>query len=292
MRVRFLAVAAVLCAAGCGSASAHHSTLAPGTLAALAERPGLKTVALTPGDADFSPGPVRYSFLVVADDGRPVSKPTADVWVARAYKAKPYERATAKLETIGIPGGPDSSPDSSSIYVVLLRAPATGTFWLLARPKDSKIAGLGNVVVRPRSYSPAVGAKAPASRTPTLATTRGRLAPLTTATHPDRQLYTTSVAEALAKHVPFVVTFATPKFCTSRTCGPVVDVGSSTSRCTSTTIRRGVTTAGCANGDCRASRGCSSSVATVASRASSRARSRSTSCTRRSRSCCIDPNRG
>jgi hypothetical protein len=25
-------------------------------------------------------------------------------------------------------------------------------------------------------------------------------------------------------HEPFVVTFATPKFCTSRTCGPVVDV--------------------------------------------------------------------
>ena len=33
-----------------------------------------------------------------------------------------------------------------------------------------------------------------------------------------------SVAGALAAHRPFVVTFATPKFCTSRTCGPVVDV--------------------------------------------------------------------
>jgi len=33
-----------------------------------------------------------------------------------------------------------------------------------------------------------------------------------------------SVAGTLAEHRPFVVTFATPKFCTSRTCGPVVDV--------------------------------------------------------------------
>jgi hypothetical protein len=33
-----------------------------------------------------------------------------------------------------------------------------------------------------------------------------------------------SVAGSLAAHTPFVVTFATPKFCTSRTCGPVVDV--------------------------------------------------------------------
>ena len=33
-----------------------------------------------------------------------------------------------------------------------------------------------------------------------------------------------SVADSLRAHRPFVVTFATPKFCTSRTCGPVVDV--------------------------------------------------------------------
>ena len=98
---------------------------------------------------------------------------------------------------------------------------------MLARPRGSKISGIGNVVVRPRSYSPAVGAKAPASRTPTLATAAASCAPLTTARHPDRQLYTTSVAQALKAHEPFVVTFATPKFCTSRTCGPVVDVVSS-----------------------------------------------------------------
>jgi hypothetical protein len=84
--------------------------------------------------------------------------------------------------------------------------------------------GLGNIVVHRHSYSPPVGAKAPASRTPTLASTGGRLATLTTATHPDRRLYTSSVAQAVAAHVPFVVAFATPKFCTSRTCGPVVDV--------------------------------------------------------------------
>ena len=33
-----------------------------------------------------------------------------------------------------------------------------------------------------------------------------------------------SAIESLAAHKPFVLTFATPKFCTSRTCGPVVDV--------------------------------------------------------------------
>jgi hypothetical protein len=196
----------------------------PGTLKALALGPGLKTVALTPGDADFSPGPIRYSFLVVGKDGRQVSKPTAKVWIARGYDQKPSQQTTAKLETIGIPGRSDAALETPSIYVVHFRAPAPGTYWILAKPQGTTVGGLGNVVVQRHSYSPAVGARAAASRTPTLATTGGRLAPLTTATHPDRGLYTTSVAEALAAHEPFVVTFATPKFCTSRTCGPVVDV--------------------------------------------------------------------
>ena len=198
----------------------------PGTLEALAQAPGLKTVVLTPGDADFAPGPVRFSFLVVAKDGRLITKPKADVWIARGFKDKPYQRTVARLEQIGTPGD-ENSLDPSTVYVANLRASTPGTYWVLARPRGSKISGIGNVVVRARSYSPAVGAKAPASRTPTLATSGGKLAPLTTARHPDRQLYTTSVAQALKAHEPFVVTFATPKFCTSRTCGPVVDVVSS-----------------------------------------------------------------
>ena len=190
----------------------------------MAQGSGQKTVALTPGDADFSPGPIRFSFLVVANDGRLVSKPKADVWIARGYKQKPYLRTTAKLETVGVPGLSDVPLEIQSIYVAHLRASAPGKYWVLARPQGAQINGVGNVVVRAKSYSPAVGAKAPVSRTPTLSTTDGRLAPLTTAMHPDRKLYTTSVAQALAAHEPFVVTFATPKFCTSRTCGPIVDV--------------------------------------------------------------------
>jgi len=33
-----------------------------------------------------------------------------------------------------------------------------------------------------------------------------------------------SVADSVAAHKPFALVFATPRFCESRTCGPVVDV--------------------------------------------------------------------
>ena len=181
-------------------------------------------MALTPGDADFAPGDVRYTFLVIGNDGRVVLKPRASVWLARGLKEKPFQRATATLQPIGIPGVSAAPHNVPSIYVVHLRVPAAGTYWVLAKPEGSPIDGLGNLVVRDRTFSPAVGAPAPRSETPTLDTTGGRLAPLTTSTRPDRALYTTSVAQALAAHTPFVVTFATPKFCISRTCGPVVDV--------------------------------------------------------------------
>jgi hypothetical protein len=217
-----VALAGLLFAAGCGSASSDRASGVKGTIEGLAQ--GLKTVALTPGDADFSPGPIRYSFIVVAKDGQVILRPKAEVWIARGYKRQPFQHATAHLETIGVPGASEGSLPAPAIYVTHLRAPTAGTYWVLAKPQGATIAGLGNIVVRSHSYSPAVGARAPDTRTPTLATTHGKLAPLTTATHPDRALYTTSVAQALATHLPFVVTFATPKFCTSRTCGPVVDV--------------------------------------------------------------------
>ena len=221
MRTRVLALAGVLLTAGCGSTSSHPSA-SSGTLKALAQQQGRSSIALTPGDADFSPGPIRFSFLVISKDGRPIAKPTASIWISRGFKRKPYDRSVAHLEEVGVRGL--SAGPVPSIYVTKVQAPRPGTYWILAQPHGSKVSALGNLVVRLHSYSEAVGALAPESDTPTLTTSHGKLAPLTTSTHPDRNLYTTSVAQALAAHEPFVVTFATPKFCTSRTCGPVVDV--------------------------------------------------------------------
>jgi hypothetical protein len=179
---------------------------------------------VTPGAGDFAPGRLRYTFLVVANGGRLVERRRATVWLARAREQRPFERTTARLEPVGLPSTRQTSFDVRSLYVAHLDVAEPGTYWLLARPDGARVAALGNVIVKPRSDSPAVGARAPRSATPTLATTRGRVRPLTTSPKPDRGLYAFGVADSLRAHVPFVVTFATPAFCTSRTCGPVVDV--------------------------------------------------------------------
>ena len=68
-----------------------------------------------------------------------------------------------------------------------------------------------------------VGQAAPASKTPTAADVGGDLAKISTDAKPDPAFYQTSVADALAAHKPFMLVFATPKFCTSQQCGPTLD---------------------------------------------------------------------
>lgn len=104
--------------------------------------------------------------------------------------------------------------------------PEVEKYWLHAEPHGSgeRVQALGNVVVRDEDPEPDVGDPAPRSETPTIRSTRGDFAVLTTRTPPDESLLRYSVAESLDERVPFVVTFATPEFCTSRTCGSTVDV--------------------------------------------------------------------
>lgn len=225
-------VAVVLVAAaiagGCGSsdsgADRGTTSVGPGTLEALWRQPG-QDVGLINGTADFAPGDIRLSFLVVDREGRPIARPRARVWVAGGLRARPFEETEAVLEDIGVPGS--SSPaagDVTKLYVARFRLERPGTYWVLAEPVGGRpIQALGNVVVRERSASPAVGAKAPRSKTPTLRT-EPDVSKLTTSDPPDTELLRYSVAESLDAGVPFVVAFATPQFCASRTCGPVVDV--------------------------------------------------------------------
>jgi hypothetical protein len=68
-----------------------------------------------------------------------------------------------------------------------------------------------------------VGAKAPASDNPTADSVGGDLAKISTDPNPDPAFYKTSVKDALAAHQPFVLIFATPKFCVTAQCGPTLD---------------------------------------------------------------------
>lgn len=76
--------------------------------------------------------------------------------------------------------------------------------------------------VAEESTTPAIGAPAPASDTATAGDVDS-LKEISTAKKPDPRFYEVSIKEALAEGEPFVVVFATPKFCSSQVCGPTLD---------------------------------------------------------------------
>ena len=116
--------------------------------------------------------------------------------------------------------------DERGMYVVDVDLPEAGTWGAEftteapgSLPETSRL----TLTVLDAQTAIAVGQKAPASKTPTAADVGGDLSKISTDKAPDPAFYQTSVAEALAAHKPFMLVFATPKFCTSQQCGPTLD---------------------------------------------------------------------
>jgi hypothetical protein len=224
VRASLAVVLVTLLVTGCGSSGggSRRGAAKSGTLEAIWRQAG-PAVALVPGTSDYGPGKIRVSFLVVDQQGRVVERPRARVWVARARDAVPFAETTALLEPVGVRGAVADAADVKNIYVAHVRIARPGRYWVVARPLGGRpIGAIRDLEVKRRSASPAVGAKAYPSRTPTLATTP--FFRLTTRRPPDLALVRHSVASSVAAHRPFVLVFATPRFCESRTCGPVVDI--------------------------------------------------------------------
>ncbi len=223
-------LAAALCVAGCGSSTGGNESAKPGTLGAELARSG-PDVALVQGSSDYAVGQVRVTFLVIDSKSRSIERPHARVWVGPSLDAPPTTTTEAVLEPIGIPGKSESATGGvTRIYVARFTLSRPGKYTLVAQPDGAKIQGIANLDVRRHPQAPAVGDKAIPSRTPTLASADGDIASLTTASPPDLSLLRYSVADSVKAHAPFVLVFATPKFCTSRTCGPVVDVAQAVQR--------------------------------------------------------------
>ena len=77
--------------------------------------------------------------------------------------------------------------------------------------------------VRTEATVVGVGDEAPSVDTPTLDDVDGDVSRISTDPEPVEAFYEASIADALAAHEPFVLVFATPKFCATAQCGPTLD---------------------------------------------------------------------
>lgn len=119
----------------------------------------------------------------------------------------------------------DDPDAASAVYTTHVDFPSNGEWRIAALVKQNgelTATLLPSAVVGAYKNVPRVGEKAPLIHTPTAADVGSDLSKITTRIPPDTQ-NKVDYADVLGKE-PIVLLFATPQFCQSRVCGPVVDV--------------------------------------------------------------------
>ena len=116
--------------------------------------------------------------------------------------------------------------DVQGIYVTQVTFPRAGTWGLeiLAQSGHGAVESSRlSISALAASPTPMVGTPAPRSRN-RIASDVPELKQIDSSEPPDPRLHQTRIADAIAQGKPQIIVFATPRHCTSRVCGPVVDV--------------------------------------------------------------------
>jgi len=213
--------------AGAAAAGPGACTAAP---APPAKQEGWTTAAKAPtvfpvivnSSGSLTCGQNRLLFTFLDADNRPVAKPDRSASIALFDLGRDGAKPTQKVDGTFVWG----IENERGFYVTGVTFPEAGSW---GAEFTTAVAGGAAETIRMTfdvaTSSPVirVGERAPASETPTAASVGGDLARISTDPHPDPAFYATSVKAALAAHQPFVLIFATPKFCTSAQCGPTLD---------------------------------------------------------------------
>ena len=161
-----------------------------------------------------------FSFLDTAND--PIAAPDRTVTVALYDLGAAPETPVATAEATFI----WAIEGSVGIYQATVDLPTAGLYGAEFRtnaPASDPETIRVQFDVQPASSVIGVGDAAPASRTITLADVGNDIAKLSTDDQPVTAFYETSVADAVAAKKPFLLVFATPKFCATAQCGPTLD---------------------------------------------------------------------
>ncbi len=238
----WLALAVVLLATACASeGSSQQSAQYPGTdgstdwdvveaggdvrwLPVLATRDlavGVKRIAFSlDGLQANKPAPtIRVSlFALDADRGRPRSVQYARfIPYDRSVGIAAHAHANSSVSDRALPVG-------RGVYVAPIQLDAAGLWGMLLEMSsdDAEEEARIRFSVRERPSAPRAGEPAISVDSRTRSQVES-LAALTSDPDPEPGLYAVSIAEALEQGRPLLLAFATPAFCHSRTCAPVLE---------------------------------------------------------------------
>lgn len=213
-------------AAPSGSAAACATSPAPDAAATEAWSPTAQDPSVFPQIINpagtITCGATRLMFSFLDDANTPVAAPDRTVELALYDLGADPEAAVQTIEATFV----WAIEDAVGVYIANADFPTAGTWgaeFRTATPETPLETIRVQFDVQPEGLGIGVGDAAPASDTPTLADVDGDVSRISTDPEPVEAFYETSVAEALAAKEPFVLAFATPKFCVSAQCGPTLD---------------------------------------------------------------------
>jgi hypothetical protein len=182
-------------------------------------------LSILSAQTELPAGRARFAFGLAGPTNALVERASPEVWLARDEVSRASGPYPARwLDLSAYRGTGDRSPRSelTGFYLAEVELPEPGT-WLGVAMVDvasQRAAGQGTLKVSQRVPAQ-VGTRATSGRSP-VATTPSALARICTR-EPVCPMHEISLDDALASGRPTVVSFATPLFCGSRMCGPVVD---------------------------------------------------------------------
>ena len=112
-------------------------------------------------------------------------------------------------------------PDRVGIYLIRNTFDQEGTWWIKLRPQGMTESMQASFIVGNDDPMPGIGE--PAVSIETRTTAEHELDEISSDPDPDPTFYEVSLDQALSNGQPTVVVFASPAFCTSQTCGPMLD---------------------------------------------------------------------
>lgn len=221
LRKLSLLVVALLLSAACGSEE-------PGANAGGGPSGGFDDPI--PADVDAYPvlvssevvvGENRFLIGVLNGEDAPIGSPAIEVAADFFFLDESSNEAVTSADFEFI----ETVPGERGLYVGYVEFPDPGSWGAEVSITGDGIDERLKVAfdVLESGTTPEIGTRPPALDTPTADDVK-KLSTITTDAHPDREFYELSIADALKDRTPFVVVFATPKFCASAVCGPTLDI--------------------------------------------------------------------
>ncbi len=242
-----LSVALLIGAGGCGGGADGGESEEPATAAAkVADFPAADgrtlgeiaadasptDLVVVPASQVFNTGKNRIGLGVFTVDHENVPDVQMAIYAAPGKAGKAVGPFPAKSESLQTPAAfraesTSQDPDAATyVYTADAKFDRDGDWFLLAliREADGSFtyANIPTAAVGKFDDVPQPGDKAPVVSTPTADSVGGDLTKIDTR-QPPSSMHTDDLADVIGKQ-PVVLLFATPALCTSRVCGPVVDI--------------------------------------------------------------------